>query len=73
MYSLSESALDHLQVEQYMGGHSATNPVLAGAFTGLVYKSTAAPRTAALASVLGGMGAGMFCMLKNQVEKSFGR
>ena len=40
MYSLSESALDHLEAEQYLGGHQATNPVLAGALSGLLYKST---------------------------------
>ncbi len=73
MYSLSESALDHFEVEQHLGGHAATNPVLAGAVSGLLYKSTAAPRTAALAFVLGGAGAGMFYMLRGQMEKVYYR
>lgn len=45
MYSLCESGLDHLESEQLLptaGIHAAVNPVLAGAFTGLVYKSTGA-------------------------------
>ena len=71
MYSLSESALDHFEVERYMGGHAATNPVMAGAISGLLYKSTAAPRTAALAFVLGGAGAGVFYMLRGQLEKRY--
>lgn len=43
MYSLCESGLDHLESEQLLptaGIHGAINPMLAGAVTGLVYKST---------------------------------
>lgn len=48
LYSLCESGLDHLESEQLLPlaapglGGGALNPVLAGAFTGLVYKSTGA-------------------------------
>jgi hypothetical protein len=43
MYSLCESGLDHLESEQLLptaGLHGAVNPMIAGAFSGLVYKST---------------------------------
>ena len=40
MYSLCESSLDHYQAEKYLGGHPSVNPALAGACTGLLYKST---------------------------------
>lgn len=73
MYSLSESALDHFEADQHLGGHQATNPMLAGAISGLLYKCTAAPRTAALAFVLGGAGAGAFYVVRGQMERSYYR
>ena len=45
MYSLCESGLDHLESEQLLptaGIHGAVNPMIAGALSGLVYKSTGA-------------------------------
>jgi import inner membrane translocase subunit TIM23 len=73
MYSLSESLLDHFETDKVLGGHQAVNPVLSGAISGLLYKSTAAPRTAALASVLGGFGAGMFYVIRGQLDHFYYR
>jgi hypothetical protein len=40
LYSAIESTLDNYNVDRYFGNQAAAAPVLAGACTGLLYKST---------------------------------
>ena len=47
-----------LQIDTYIGGHHAINPVLAGASTGAFFTIGRAPNTIALATAIGGIGMG---------------
>ncbi|CAM9138228.1 unnamed protein product [Discosporangium mesarthrocarpum] len=58
-YTGMECIFDHLEVDQYLGGYDFTNPTLAAISTGVLFKSTAGPRVALMAGLVGAGMAGV--------------
>ncbi|CAM9134383.1 unnamed protein product [Phaeothamnion confervicola] len=66
-YTLAEHGLDRLELDQRLGGGEYINPTIAAAATGMLYKSTANPRTMLLAGAVGAASAGVYYIGKRFV------
>lgn len=59
-YTTAEWGVSQVELGRYAGGYDWIEPVTAGTLTGLFYKSTKGPKTAALAGVVGGACVGLY-------------